>query len=106
MAMNINPVSGQNPAQGYLNIQTDAPRSTQQDSNQGATNASTKVDISQRARELQAQRLRDQQETKEAERTADNEQTEPAIALRRQATDANSQLQETANSQNTINVMA
>ena len=77
MAMNINPLNSQIPAQLYQNNQTETTRSPQQNTNQeAAPDAGAKVDISQKARELQTQRLQDRQEAAEAETTADNEQTE------------------------------
>lgn len=104
--MNMNAISSQNPTQTYRNNQADAPRSTRQDTKQAASNSATKVDISQKAKDLQAQRLQDQQETKEAESTADNEQTEQTQATRQQASNVGNQTQATASSQNTINVLA
>ena len=77
MTMNINPLNSQIPTQLYQNSQTGTTRSPQQNANQeAAPDAGAKVNISQRARELQTQRLQDRQEAAEAETTADNEQTE------------------------------
>ena len=77
MAMNINPSTSQSSTQVYQNNQGEVPRNARQDSTgDSATKSATRVEISQRARDLQAQQQKGQQETGEAERTADNERTE------------------------------
>lgn len=106
MAMNINAISGQNPAQAYQNNQTDASRGTPQDAKQNATTSATKVDISPKARQLQAQRTQGQQEAREAETTADNEQTEQAKTTQRQTSTAHNQTRAAAGNQNMLNVTA
>lgn len=101
MAMNINSLNSQIPAQLYQNNQTETTRSPQQNANQEvALDAGAKVNISQRARELQTQKLQDRQEAAEAETTADNEQTE-------QTSNAGNQPQAAAGgARNSINVVA
>lgn len=108
MAMNINPVASQIPAQLYQNNQTEAPRSLQQDTSQGvASKDETQVTISPKARELQTQRLQDAQEASEAEATADNEQTEQAQNVAQQgAGNAGNQIQAYGGPRNTINLVA
>ena len=110
MAMNVNSINSQNPAQLYQNNQTETTHGPQQNTTQSTTlNAnSTRVDISQRARELQTQSLQGRQEAGEAERTADNERTEQAQSTtnRQEIQNAGNQAQTTAGTRNPINLVA
>lgn len=77
MAMNVNPITSQSSTQAYQTNQGEVPRNARQDTTgENATKSAARVEISQRARDLQAQQQKAQQETGEVERTADNERTE------------------------------
>lgn len=109
MAMNLNPIASQATTQVYQNNQGEAPLGRQPDTSRDSTaNAATQVDISQRARELQAQRLQNKQEAGEAERTADNEQSEksPKVVQQETRSTGNQTRADAAGTQSGINVVA
>jgi|GEM_PF-5649829 len=79
--MNINGIGGQNPVQLYQNNQSGATHDRQENTKEAtaANTESARVDISQRARTLQAKR-----DFEATERVADNEQTEKSRQTTRQ----------------------
>ena len=94
MAMNLNSINSQSTAQLYQNNQPETTRSPQQNTNQDTTQDAgrTRVDISQKSRDLQAQKLQSQKETGEATRAEDNGRTEQnKQAIRQEAQNAGNQ---------------
>ena len=108
MAININPIANQTTTQVYQNNQGGAPLGSQPDTSRNSAPNPTQVEISQRARELQAQRLQDKQEAGKAEKTADNEQSEnaPNAAQQETRSTGNQTRANAAGTQSGINVVA
>lgn len=102
--MNINSVGTQNQVQLYQNNQADAPRTQRGNTNEvsSAGTQNSRLEISQKARELQTRR-----DSEATERVADNEQAEKSGQdTRQKAEDTQARVQAQPASRQPIDIVA